>query len=180
MRRSVLIAVVAAFALMGANTGMTFSLSTQEKEYRAGAPIPFTWKLTNGTDRTWLVYRELIPAGYDQISLQIEGPSGKRTLRLGNVEVAASIVSACWLPPGRTLEGRFELSTTAELFHYPMPPGLYRITGTFDHALARRQGALEGRTAGTCGEKTIQQKPATVQDILDATLVSPQITFAIK
>jgi len=61
-----------------------------------------------------------------------------------------------------------------------MPPGLYRITGAFDHALARRQGALEGRTAGICGEKTIQQKPATVQDILDATLVSQQITFAIK
>ena len=165
---------------MGANTGMTFSLSTEKKEYRAGAPIPFAWKLTNGTDRTWLVYRELIPAGYEQTSLQIEGPSGKRTLRLGSVEVAASIISACWLPPGRTLVGEFDLRDSAEVLHYKMPPGAYRITGTFDHSLGRWQSTLEGRSAAICGQEKMLPKPATVQDILDATLVSPQVTFTIK
>jgi hypothetical protein len=56
MRRCALItAALAAFALRGADSGMKFTLTTEKKQYRSGEPIPFTWKLTNGTDRTWLV-----------------------------------------------------------------------------------------------------------------------------
>ena len=172
--------MVAAFALMGANTGMKFTLTTQEKEYRSGEPIPMTWKLFNGTDRTWLVYRELVGAGFDQISLRLEGPAGETTFQPSNPEVAASMLSACWLPPGRTLERKFELSKWTTIYHYAMPPGSYRISGTFEHPGSRFQQILQAVSAPVCGEGTFLKKHAGPEEILDATLVSPAITFTVR
>jgi hypothetical protein len=178
MRRTAFTIVAMVVALMGANPGMKFTLTTEKKEYRSGEGIPFTWKLFNGTDRTWLVYRELIGAGYEQVSLHVEGPAGKTTFSPSSPEVAASSISSCWLPPGKTLEGKFELSTWAEVYQYKMPPGPYRISGTFDHSRADRQ-ILKAFAAPICGE-TALQKLASDQDILDATLLAPQIAFTIR
>jgi hypothetical protein len=172
--------LIAASASMAADTGMKFTLTIAKNEFRAGAPIPFTWKLTNDTGRSWFVYRELIGAGYEQIFLGIDGPSGKKIVQPASLEVAASSVSACWLPPGKTLEGTFDLSTWAEEYRYKMPPGLYRIAGTFDHSRARWHEMLVGRSGGVCDQPESPLKKALAGDIPDVKLSAPPVAFTLK
>lgn len=179
MRRVVPTFLMAA-ALAFANGQMTFSLTSDKKEYRSGNPILFTWKLTNGTERTWLVYVEHIPAGYDQITLRIEGPSGVRSIIPASLESAASTIAACWLSPGRTLQGTFELTQWAAQFHYPMPPGRYTISGVFEHSRQNLKRVLVGFPAPVCGAPEGPLKTGTAEDVLDAHPASPPLVFIIR
>jgi hypothetical protein len=159
---------------------MTFSLTSSRSEYRSGEPVKLTWKLTNGANNTWFLYRKSIPAGYQQISLKIEGPSGTKTFPAGGGATAASMVSMCWLGPGSAIEGSFDLSESANLSGYPLPPGRYRVAATFDHSRARWLSMLKGSSGPACNQVTPLARPASAQDILDAVLTAPAVEFSIK
>ena len=174
---SLLLALSVGFSATGQ---MKFSLATEKQQYRMGEPIKLAWRLYNGTNQSWVVYRADVGVreNFPQITFSIEGPSGRHTLSLLGDEKATTL-DACRLPPGQTLQTNFDLTEWAAYLDYRIPPGKYGISATFAHAARESRGILKGQPVARCGSAGPATK-AQPAEIWDGTLTAPQISFTVQ
>ena len=85
--------------IASASAQMKFTLTSEKQQHRAGEPIKLTWKLYNGTNRNWVVYKATVGVreNFPQLTFILEGPSGRQTLSLQGAEKATT-ADACRLP----------------------------------------------------------------------------------
>jgi len=181
MKRVTMAALAAACTMAWASGQMNFSLTSDQQQYRPGEPIRLTWKLHNATDRSWVVYSDTTASrhDFDQVSLNIKGPSGARTLLLTG-ERTASSPHACRLPAGDTLQFDFDLSGWAKSYNYPMPPGVYSVSAIFSHRADVWRPMLKEMGIGNCGSAGGTIKKPEPSEIWDGVLTSPQISITIR
>ena len=173
-------ALLSAFSLIvSASAQMKFTLASEKPQYRAGEPIKLTWKLYNGTNQNWVVYKATmgVRENFPQITFSIEGPSGRQTLSLQGAEKATA-VEACRLQPGQTLQADFDLAKWMTYLGYQTPPGKYGISATFDH-VASKYRMLQGMSVARCGS-TGPATQAQPSEIWDGALTAPQISITLQ
>jgi hypothetical protein len=159
---------------------MQFSVSTENSQYRSGDPIHVQWKLRNGTNRAWVVYRAKIGTreSFPQIALALDGPKGRIDVDLQAPEKASTFV-ACRLMPGDTLETGFNLTEWLSEQGAKLTPGEYRISARFNHPALEMTAMLAGSMAGKCGTS---EAGSVVQpnEVWGGTLAAPITSFVIR
>ncbi|HKD06390.1 MAG TPA: hypothetical protein VKB79_10860 [Bryobacteraceae bacterium] len=161
-------------------TQMQFTLSVDGKQFRSGDPIRAQWKLRNGTNRPWVIYRAKIGSreSYPQISLTLDGPAGRIDVDLQAPSKASTFI-ACRLMPGETMQTDFSLSDWLNAQGAKLSPGEYKISAAFNHPASEMRPMLTGSMAGKCGasggESVVQ-----ANEVWGGTLAAPVTSFVIR
>ncbi|MBL8234005.1 MAG: hypothetical protein JNL98_36250 [Bryobacterales bacterium] len=149
--------LIIAVALLGACVAsgqMDLTLLTSQKTYKAGEPVLLTWKLQNSSRQPWIVFSHTATPGgdhYDTLTLEIEGPGGKRRMVLMDQRTASKQV-ACQLESGSSLENTLDLVRWTGSYSYPLTPGAYSISARYemtkDHGASIRMAEVQSCAGG--------------------------------
>jgi hypothetical protein len=180
MRQSLMATALAVASVASVKAQMQFSLSSDKQVYRAGEPVHLTWKLHNGTDRDWVVYKASLGLrqSFPQITFTVEGPSGRQVISL-TADEKASTFEACKLQRGQTLQTPFNFTDWMTYLDHPLPPGQYGISAVFAHPAGEMRPLLQDSMVSPCGSGQPMSK-ALSSEIWDGTLTAPQISIRVE
>jgi hypothetical protein len=159
---------------------MTFELKSGKSVYLASEPVKLTWRLHNDSTQPWIVLSHYSGSGgkdYDQITLRIDGPGGRRSLASASARTA-SVLSVCRLLPDKTLENELNLSAWTKEAGYILRPGDYTIRATYEV----RPGSLERKArllpVFDCGNDAL--KPAGSDPVWEGAVSAPSVSLTIR
>lgn len=166
-------ALMMVFGSCTAKGQMELSLTPSQTTFHGREPVRITWKLRNTTNQPWIIFSHTEASSgnqFDQLTLEVQGPSGKRSIHMVDRRAASRYV-ACELAGGGHLEHTFDLAAWAG----PLQPGKYKIMVSYklSESLVR---LLTGRSFPSCGASK-----STVSGISlwTETLSSESILFSI-